>query len=211
MYEMPREKLARKGAESLSNAELLQVIIGSGSARMPVAKIAKKVAKVLSVSGSAVHPQELLTIQGVGRVKAGQILALFELAARFPSASSGEVFNTNESFKSIYKGLDAISKQTFLYATFDGANRLIAKRQFVINKSTSVAKETRRIFADCITDSAASLMVAIGFDLQPLEAELTELSFMRDVYKTSQLLTIPVKKFILISKDGEVVLKEFAS
>lgn len=207
-YEQPREKLAKKGARSLTNAELLQVIIGSGNAQVGVVKIAKKVAKVLEVSGSNVHPQELLAIQGMGKVKAGQILALFELAARFPVISDQGRYSTKDELKSLYQSLARSTKQTVLYATFDGANRLISQRYFIIDKNITMSRQTRKIFADCITDSAASVVIAVGSKNQSLEPELMELNFVRDVYKTSQLLSIPVRLFVLISKEGENSLKE---
>lgn len=208
-YEQPREKLAKKGAQALSNAELLQVIIGSGNAQVSVGKIAKKVAKVLAISGSAVHPQELLTIQGVGKVKAGQILALFELAARFPVLSGGEVFTTKESFEGLYKQLSKIHKQTILYITFDGGYRVIAKRQVELLKDVSIARQVQKLFADCLIDSAASVIIGIGHVRQKLEPDLIELNFIRDVYKTSRLLSMPVRQFVLISKDSERSMKEF--
>jgi len=206
-YEQPREKLARKGVAALSNAELLQIIIGSGNAQASVAKIAKKVAKVLAVSGSSVHPQELLVISGVGKVKAGQILALFELAARFPALSSRDVFDSEVSFKNLYQGLPGSAKQTLLYATFDGAKRLIAKRELVMDESVSSVKRVQKLYAHCLTDSAASVFIALGYNKQQLEPDVTELSFVRDIYKTSQLLSIPVRQFLLVSKQGDRVLK----
>ena len=210
IYEKPREKLARKGAKSLTNAELLQVVIGSGNAQVSVSKIAKKVASVLAKSGSTVHPQELLAIQGVGKVKAGQILALFELAARFPVLSGGEVFSTNQSLKSLYSELSTVQKQTLMYVTFDGARRVISKRQVLLTDKVPVAKQVQKVYADCLTDMAVSVLVAIGCEKQALNPGLIELNFVRDVHKTSQLLAIPVRQFVLVSQQGENVLKESA-
>lgn len=207
-YEQPREKLARKGAQSLSNAELLQVIIGSGNAKTPVTKIAKNVARVLEKSGPRVHPQELLAIPGVGIVRSGQIVALFELAARFPIAVKSDVFEDINSLKPLYQELTNVSSQSALYCTFDGAHRLILKRQVQLNKSNSVSKQVQKIFADCITDSANSIMVAIGSIDQQLQPELYELNFMRNVYKTAQLIGVSVRLIVLVSKDGENRLKD---
>lgn len=208
IYEQPREKLARKGASSLSNAELLQVIIGSGNAQTSVAKIAKQVAKVLARSGPEVHPSELLVIPGVGKVRAGQILALFELATRFPLTSTGNTYNTNKSLQALYVNIRKNARQTISYASFDGARRLIQNRQFVVNNNTSIPKQVQKIFADCLTDSATSVVIAMGYNQQQLQPEIVELNFVRDVYKTSQLLSIPVRQFSLVSQEGENILKE---
>ncbi len=207
-YVRPREKLQQKGARALSTTELLQVIIGSGNAQASVHKIAKKVAKVLQVHGSTVHPKELLAIQGIGNVKTGQIVALFELAARFPALSKGDIFDSKDSLKILYQTLTAVSRQTLLYISFDAARRVINEHIVIIDKSISIPKHVQRIFADCITESATSVVIAIGFDKQQLEPELTELNFIRDIYKTSNLLGILVRQFVLVSKEGENILKE---
>lgn len=208
IYEQPREKLARKGASSLSNAELLQVIIGSGNAQASVSKIAKKVAKVLARSGPTVHPQELLVINGVGKVKAGQILALFELASRFPLIPTGNVYDTNQSLQTLYADIKTNVRQTILYASFDGAMRLIQNRQFVVNNSAPISRQVQKIFADCLTDSAASVVVAMGYNKQQLQPTIAELNFVRDVYQTAKLLSIQVRQLTLVSKQGHNVLKE---
>ena len=208
VYEKPREKLARKGVASLTNTELLQVIIGSGNAQVSVAKIAKKVAKVLDKSGSSVHPQELLSIQGMGIVKAGQVLALFELAARFPVLQKGRLFDSKHSLKVLYEELSSASIQSMVYVTFDGSGRVISKRQTVISESTVVSKHVRRVFADCIADSAASIFFAIGWKGQGLDPLLHELRLVRDSYKTAQLLAIPIRSFVLVSDTGERDMKD---
>lgn len=206
--EQPREKLARNGARSLTNTELLQVIIGSGSAQASVSKIAKKVAKVLSKSGSFVHPQELLGIKGVGHVKAGQILALFELAARFPAATKSAVYADSSSFKEFYKDIPNHTKQHIVYATFDGAYRLIRKREIDNTQNTSVVKVAQRVFADSISDSATSLFVAIGHAHQELEPNLRELTIIREINKTAHLLSIHIRQIILVSKTATFAVKE---
>lgn len=208
-YEQPREKLANKGAAALSTVELVQVIIGSGNARSSVYKIAKKVAKVLAKSGTEVHPKELLSIPGVGMVKAGQILALFELAARFPKRSINETYTTPASLESFHSELVDASKQNVLYVTFDGANRLIVKRQLAVDYNISITRQVQKIFADCISDAAVSLFIAIGWSKQTLEPELVELNFIRDIYKTSQLLSIQVRQITLVASSGSQVLKGF--
>jgi DNA repair protein RadC len=207
-YEQPREKLTRKGAAALTNTELLQVIIASGSAKMPVAKIAKKVAKVLAKSGSMVHPEELMAISGLGKVKTGQILALFELASRFPVLSKAETYNSNDNLISLYQELRKASKQSILYVTFDGGKRLISKRMVILNSQSSFVKQVHQIFAECIGELAASVMIAIGYDQQKIEPELSELSLIHDIYKTSRLVSIPVRELILVSSKDEKVIKE---
>lgn len=201
-YEKPREKLARKGPSSLTNTELLQVIIASGNANASAANIAKKVVKLLDKSGSELHPQDLLAIRGIGLVKAGQIIALFELATRFPVLSNKVIYNKKELIEGLFKDITDSQRQSVFYASFDGAKRLIMKRSFVLNKSVSASKQIQKLFADCLMDSAASVSIAIGCHKQKFELELNELNLIRDISKTSQLLSMPILQFSLVSKEG---------
>lgn len=80
LYQRPREKIRESGAEQLSLAELLQVVLGSGSVRSSVARISRQVAPILQ-RGSASY-EKLRIIEGVGDAKACQLLAVQELMKR---------------------------------------------------------------------------------------------------------------------------------
>jgi DNA repair protein RadC len=76
----PREKMAQKGAQALSNNELAQVLIGSGGKGNDVIKIAAKLNKVLREKKAAVTLDDLCKIPGISLAHATRILAAFELA-----------------------------------------------------------------------------------------------------------------------------------
>jgi DNA repair protein RadC len=209
-YELPREKMATKGVASLSSVELLQVVIGSGTAAFPVVKIAKKVSKVLQKSGSSVTITDLTTIKGVGAVKAGQIVALFELASRYPLLAKATIDHSPHLLENLYLDIAHAAKRTLLYITFDGAGRVIAKRQVEIDSTMSSFRQVRKVFADCLSDTASSIAFAIGFTNQPLEATLEDLSIVRSAHKTAQLLDISIRSFALVSDKGIQMLRESA-
>jgi DNA repair protein RadC len=209
-YELPREKMATKGVASLSSVELLQVIIGSGTAAFPVVKIAKKVSKVLQKSGSSVTTADLAAVKGVGAVKAGQIVALFELASRYPILAKSTIDHSPHLLENLYRDIAHAAKRTLLYITFDGAGRVIAKRQVEIDSTLSSSRQVRKVFADCLSDTASSIAFAIGYTDQPLEATLEDLSMVRSAHKTAQLLDISIRSFALVSDKGNQMLRESA-
>lgn len=81
LYQRPREKLRSSGVSTLSIAELLQVILGSGGPGASGATIARHVEELL-IDGTASY-DALVAVQGVGDAKACQILAAYELSKRF--------------------------------------------------------------------------------------------------------------------------------
>jgi len=77
----PREKLREKGAEALSDTELVAILLGSGSRDRDVMTLAAKVAKLISGKRGDISMEMLSSVEGIGLAKASKILAGFELAS----------------------------------------------------------------------------------------------------------------------------------
>lgn len=156
----PREKLQARGAESLSDYELLMAIIGSGNKQAGVTKIARDVQKLLKEKGSSLAYEDLLSVKSLGPAKATQIMAGFELWRRQFEVSERPIIDSPE--KAVVQLADIRDKKQeyFVCLTLDGANRLIAKRVISIGTLTSSLVHPREVFADAITDRAASIIVA---------------------------------------------------
>jgi len=207
-YERPREKMHQKGVKALSNSELLQVIIGSGSAGLPVAKIARKVDKVLKTAGNTVTIADLTSVQGLGVVKAGQLIAGLELANRLVYQQEADSFKDIDILTDLYADLRTSKEQTLLYAFFDGNSRLIDDISIPIDHKTSTVRIARKLFGEALSQSTASVLVAVGGNDQPLEPSMFELNLARDVFSTAAMLSIKVKSFVLVSAKGEYAIKE---
>lgn len=207
-YERPREKLRDKGVSALTNAELLQVIIGSGSAGLPVTKIARKLDKTLRQNGPTVNMEILTTIDGLGTVKASQILAGIELARRLEYQESELPHKDIDVLADLYADMRGAKKPTLLYAFFDGSGKLIDDNTQILNTHASTARIARKIFGDALAQSTASVLVAIGSEQQLLEPSMFELSLAKDVYGTASLLSISIKSFVLVGVKGEYVITQ---
>jgi DNA repair protein RadC len=78
----PREKLLRKGAASLTDQELLAVLLGKGTPGMDVMTLAGKLSRLMDEKGLEVKAEDLTQFEGVGDAKATLILAAIEFARR---------------------------------------------------------------------------------------------------------------------------------
>ena len=197
----PREKLQAKGAESLSDYELLMAIIGSGNAQADVTKIARDVQKLLKEKGSALTYDDLLGVKSLGPAKATQIMAGFELWRRQFEVSERPIIDSPE--KAVEQLTDIRTKQQeyFVCLTLDGANRLIAKRIISIGTLTSSLVHPREVFSDAITDRAASIIVAHNHpsgNLQPSGADRAVTERLREA---GELLGIALLDHLIITKD----------
>lgn len=206
-YDRPREKLQKKGASALSNGELLQVLIGSGTAQASVTRIARKVLKQLTKKGNAISFELLLEVTGLGPARASLIVAAFELVSRYPVSNRQLIINTTDKARGLLVELTLVHSPRLVYLTLDGAQRLIAKRSIRIADSTHPAQLLREVFSNVVTDRAAGIMIAVGYAEHTLDPSMFELSLARDLNGMAQLFIVTIHDLLLISKTGERSLR----
>ena len=169
----PREKLVHKGPAALSDYELLMAIIGSGNAQADVTKIARELLKVLR-RDRELRMETVRTVVGVGEAKASEIVASFELAKRYLLESEQPIIDSPEKAVEQLADIRDKKQEYFVCLTLDGANRLIAKRVISIGTLTSSLVHPREVFAEAITDRAASIIIAHNHpsgNLEPSQAD----------------------------------------
>ena len=119
----PREKLIRKGVSSLSDIELLAVLIGKGKRGKDVLEIAKEIQSTYEDNLDKVELTELLKIDGVGNTKACQIIASFELARRHNGKRISRVNCLADVLPFVRDIIDK-NQEHFKCLTLNGANEL---------------------------------------------------------------------------------------
>ena len=85
----PREKLIKKGAKALRTRELIAVIIGRGTRGRDVLAVSGEIEDVFDERKQDVTIENLTAVPGVGKAKACQLLAAFEIARRFGTRTRG--------------------------------------------------------------------------------------------------------------------------
>lgn len=166
----PREKLAIKGAASLSDLELLMALIGSGNKQADVGKIAKDTLKLIQTYGADIPYEQLQQVTGMGSAKITEILAALELSKRYLIDSEQPIIDSPEKAAEQLADIRDKKQEYFVCLTLDGANRLIAKRTITIGTLTSSLVHPREVFADAITDRAAGIIVAHNHPSGSLES-----------------------------------------
>ena len=198
----PREKLQARGAEALSDYELLMAIIGSGVAGADVTKVARDVQKLLKEKSSELTLDDLLAIKGLGLAKATPIMAGYELWRRQFEVSERPIIDSPEKAVEQLADIRDKKQEYFVCLTLDGANRLIAKRIVTIGTLTASLVHPREVFADAITDRAASIIVAHNHpsgNLQPSQADRDVTDRLREA---GELLGVTLLDHVIVTKDG---------
>jgi len=195
----PREILQRKGAAALSDFELLEVLIGNGNGVSDVSQIARQVQKLLRRSDAALNYDTLLSLPGMGVAHASRILSALELAKRH-LVKDAEPLTT---IKDIVARLDDIrtKQQEYLVAlSFDGGQRLVARRTITVGTLDTVLAHPREIFADVIVDRAASIVVAHNHPSGQTEPSANDITLTHQLAAAGQLLGVSLRDHLIVTK-----------
>lgn len=195
----PREKLQTRGAASLSDYELLMAMIGSGVSGSDVTKIARDVQKLIKEKGSELILDDLLGIKGLGLAKATPIMASYELWRRQFEVSERPIIDSPEKVVEQLADIRDKKQEYFVCLTLDGANRLIAKRIITIGTLTSSLVHPREVFAEAITDRAASIIVAHNHPSGNLEPSEADKQVTGRLLEAGELLGINLLEHLIIT------------
>lgn len=198
----PREKLQARGAEALSDYELLMAIIGSGVAGADVTKVARDVQKLLKEKASELTLDDLLAIKGLGLAKATPIMAGYELWRRQFEVSERPVIDSPEKAVEQLADIRDKKQEYFVCLTLDGANRLIAKRIVTIGTLTASLVHPREVFVDAITDRAASIIVAHNHPSGNSEPSQADRDVTDRLREAGELLGVTLLDHVIVTKDG---------
>ena len=155
----PREKLQQKGAEALSDLELLAILLGSGSKGHDVMTVAERILKVLDAHNEKLNIDELKKIEGVGTAKATLIAAALEFARRRIRPEGLKISFPADVLPLIANYADR-KQEHFICISINGANEVITSRVVSVGLVNKTQVHPREVFADPITDRAAAIIVA---------------------------------------------------
>lgn len=198
----PREKLKAKGPGALSDFELLQALIGSGNKQADVSQIAKELNKLLQKSGAIVTYEQLEQVTGLGSAKITELLAAVELSKRYLTENEQPILNSPEKVVEQLKDIRDKKQEYFVCITLDGANRMIAKRTITIGTLTASLVHPREVFADAITDRAASIIVAHNHPSGNFLASQADLEITERLNSAALVLGIKLNDHIIVTKSN---------
>ena len=206
-HKRPREKLIERGAEVLSDVELVAILLGSGTKGKSVFRVAKAILRKLDKEGERLEAKSLIDLEGVGLAKACQILAAFEFSRRRFFRNSVKVRKAQDVLPYL---ADIASKRQeyFLCISLNGANEVIGSRVVTVGLVNSSQIHPREVFANVISDRAASVILAHNHPSGVLEPSVDDMAVTKQMVGAGELLGIPVLDHIIISPKGYLSFKE---
>lgn len=166
MDERPREKLLEKGAGSLSNAELLAILLRTGTGSMNVVDVARELLKKGEgkLNSVARMPVEVLCdIKGIGKDKAATISAAFELGKRYAHESvitnKSSISSPKEVFRLMIPHMKNLDHEECWIMFLNRANYLISKEKISIGGVDSTTVDNRTILRKAIEKKASGIIL----------------------------------------------------
>lgn len=205
----PREKIVGKGVEALTDTELIEAIIGRGIKNKDVRAIARDISTVLNQNPANVRYEDLREIEGIGPSKAAQIMACFELGRRyFKSDTNPQKVSKPEDVIPLVAWLRDKHQEHFVCISLNGAGEVLATRTVTIGLLNHSLVHPREVFADVITDRAASIICVHNHPSGTLEPSSQDIAITRQIREAGELLGIRLIDHIILAKNGFSSMKE---
>jgi len=199
----PRERLQKQDAESLSNAELLALILKSGTKNENIIDLCNK---LLSKYGLEQLPhaslQQLTTEHGIGQAKASQLIAIFELYKRIPNNKPSQVVRKAADIAKQYLPKTNSLQQEHCYAIYlDTKNNILAEE--LISKGTLNASliHPREVFHGAIKHCANSIILIHNHPSGDPTPSEEDIKITKILQKTGELLNLRFLDHIILGRD----------
>lgn len=164
--ERPREKMLAKGASEMSNAELLAILIGSGTRKGNVLEVANKLLSRNEgkLSGIArMSPQEMKTLDGIGVTRYTAIAAALELGKRCcledPGMDNKHLVSAHDVYRMMIPHLKGLKHEECWGIFLNRANRIISKERFSIGGSVSTIVDAKLVVKKALDRHASALIL----------------------------------------------------
>jgi len=207
----PRERLEKKGAASLSDAELLAIILKTGNKEENVIDMSNRLLSKYSVDKlSSCSLKELQEINGIGKAKASQILALFEFNKRHNLAKQNgkPIKSAKDVYEYASSKLNGVDKEHFMILHLDTRNRIIKDEIVSVGTLNSSLIHPREVFKSAIKESANAVIIVHNHPSGDTDPSQEDNEITERLFDAGELLSIKVLDHVIVGKEGYYSFKD---
>ena len=200
-HDRPRERLLQKGAEALSDHELLAILLGSGTKKYDVMSVAERVLKTIDGNDGNPSIEELQKTEGIGLAKATLIAAALEFARRRIRPEGLRISFPADCLPLIRHYADR-KQEHFICVSINGANEVIKSRVVSVGLVNKTQVHPREVFADPITDRASAVIVAHNHPAGTLTPSAEDIEITEQLKLSGETLGIRLLDHIIFNHKG---------
>ena len=207
LNDRPREKMAANGAAVLTDAELIAILLRTGTAEKSAIDIASEMTAdggLYKRLAGITRLNELTNIKGLGQAKAATVLAALEIGRRIASAKPIEKIHLScpqDVADFLMPRLRYAAKEQFVVILLNGKNKVIGTEVVSEGSLSSSVVHPREVYAPAILHHAAAIMVAHNHPSGDPKPSLEDEEVTRMLSRSGKVLGIPMIDHVIIG-DG---------
>lgn len=198
--------MAASGAEALSVAELVAIVLGTGVVGKNAERLADEILRELGGLGGLARaaPAELTGLGGVGAARAARLTAAFELGRRamMPSAVPGRLMSPADVADLLHGRFQGLLQEVFVVIALDTRLRLIEVIEVARGALDGVAVHPREVFRPLIRRGAAAAVLAHNHPSGDPTPSREDLELTRRLRSVGDLVGIPIVDHVVVA-DGD--------
>jgi DNA repair protein RadC len=204
----PREKLLLKGKNALSDAELIAILIGSGSRNESAVELCKRILD--SVNGNLVElsklgVSDLSKFKGIGEAKALSIVAALELGRRRRESEvlrKPSISSSRDSFEILQSAIGDSDYEQFWVLMLNRGNRLMKKINISDGEIAGTVVDPRRVLKAAIECGASNIVLGHNHPSGNLQPSHNDISITKKLVEAARLIDVVVIDHIITGENG---------
>lgn len=209
----PRERLVRQGASSLSNQELIAILLRTGTKQESVLHLANRVLnyfeQIQELKNASI--EEITAVKGIGQAKAVQLLAAVELGKRLSQQKTDDKFtirSPKDAATYLMQDMTSLNQEHFVTLFLNVKNQILHKQTIFIGSLNASIVHPREIFREAVKRSAASIICAHNHPSGNPAPSKEDIDVTKRLYEAGLLMGIELIDHVIIGDHQFISLKE---
>lgn len=204
----PREKLLLKGKDALSDAELIAILLGSGSRNESAVELSKRILTSVDNNLNALarlSADQLLNFKGVGEAKAVSIITALELGRRKrleEALIQPKITSSKNVFEIMLPIIGELPHEEFWILYLNNSNKILQKYQMSKGGLTGTLVDTRLVFKKAMEISATAIILAHNHPSETLKPSQADKQLTNKIKVAGETLDIKVLDHLIITSNG---------
>lgn len=204
----PREKMLLKGITALSDAELLAILIGSGTVGESAVDLAQR---ILASVENSLHDlgrrsvRDLQHFKGIGEAKAVTIAAALEIGRRRQLADLRKrhrITCSRDAFDAIAPQLTDLYHEEFWLLLLNRANDVVARERMSTGGSAGTVVEIKMVLKTALDARAAGMIAIHNHPSGSLKPSRADIDLTQKLFDAGKLLDVPLLDHLIVSEQG---------
>lgn len=201
----PREKLMDKGRQILSEAELIAILIGSGSRTETAVELSKRILSTVENNLNELGKlsvKELTKFKGIGEAKAISIVAALELGRRRKETDvkkRDKITTSKDVFDIMRTGMLDLPHEEFWILLLNRANDVIKKEMISRGGVSGTVVDTKIIFKSAVENYASSLIICHNHPSGNLKPSEADIRITKTIKEAGKIMEVPLVDHLIVT------------